>query len=241
WNWPHYMSLVRQYAADPRRPTFVRQMGLLPDAPAPSAPITTRPTVRRRPTVDFHATVRGNALWWSGVTEAMQARRHIRKVDFLVDGTLRYTDHTWPYSFHRPIGWNSRTVANGSHMLTTRAYGAHRYRARRSMPIRLATPPLRVRITGAVAGGAVSGLLGIGAHANAPVDRIALYVDEKPVSRDARAPYRLTWDTRSASEGTHTLVVYARGNHGKRRAAVTVPVVVANAPTFPPALVHNWL
>jgi N-acetyl-anhydromuramyl-L-alanine amidase AmpD len=241
WNWPHYMSLVRQYAEHPRRPTFVRQMELLPDAPAPAAPITAQPTVRRRPTVDFHATVLGNALWWSGVTEAMQARRHIGKVDFLVDGTLRYTDHTWPYSFHRPIGWNSRTVANGSHMLTTRAYGAHGYRARRSMPIRVVNPPLRVEITGAVAGAAVSGLLGLGAHANEPVDRIALYDDGKPVSRDATAPYRLTWDTRSASEGTHSLVVYARGNHGKRRAALTVPVVVANAPTFPPALVHNWL
>jgi large repetitive protein len=215
-------------------------MELLPDAPAPSAPITARPIVRRRPTVDFHATVRGNALWWSGVTAAMQSRRHIGKVDFLVDGTLRYTDHSWPYSFHRSIGWNSHTVSNGSHMLTTRAYGAHGYRAPqvdddpRRQPA-AARPDHRCRAA------AVSGLLGIGAHAKEPLDRIALYVDGKPVSRDATAPYRLTWDTRSASEGTHTLVVYARGRRGKHRAALTVPVVVANAPTFPPALVHTWL
>jgi N-acetyl-anhydromuramyl-L-alanine amidase AmpD len=241
WNWSHYMSLVRYYAAHPVLPRFVKQMTVLPDAPVPAAQTPAQPPVRRRSTVDFHATVHGKALWWSGVTATTQWRRHIRRVDFLVDGTLRYSDHTWPYSFHKTIGWDSRTVSNGSHMLTVKAYGAHRYRTRRSVPIRVANPPLRVRITGAVSGGAVNGVLGIGAHASEPVDRIALYVDGKPVSRDATAPYRLTWDTRSATEGAHTLVVYARGRHGTHRAALSVPVVVANAPTFPPALARNWL
>jgi N-acetyl-anhydromuramyl-L-alanine amidase AmpD len=241
WNWAHYMSLVRQYAVHPTLPQFVKRMTVLPDAPVPAAPAPAQPPVHRRPTVDFHATVHGKALWWSGVTATTQWRRHIRKVDFLVDGTLRYTDHTWPYSFHRPIGWDSRTVSNGSHMLTVRAYGAHDYRTRRSVPIRVANPPLRVRITGAVSGGAVNGVLGIGARANGPVDRIALYVDGKPVSRDGKPPYRLRWDTRAATEGAHRLVVYARGRRGTHRASLTVPVVVANAPTFPPTLARNWL
>jgi hypothetical protein len=241
WNWSHYMSLVRYCAAHPVLPRFVKQMTVLPDAPVPAAQTPAQPPVRRRSTVDFHATVHGKALWWSGVTATTQWRRHIRRVDFLVDGTLRYSDHTWPYSFHKTIGWDSRTVSNGSHMLTVKAYGAHRYRTRRSVPIRVANPPLRVRITGAVSGGAVNGVLGIGAHASEPVDRIALYVDGKLVSRDATAPYRLTWDTRSATEGAHTVVVYARGRHGTHRAALSVPVVVANAPAFPPALARNWL
>jgi len=241
WNWPHYMSLVRHYAAHPVLPSFVKQMTVLPDAPVPAVPVVARRSVSRRSTVDFHATVHGRALWWSGVTATTQWRRHIKRVDFLVDGRLRYTDHTWPYSFHRPIGWDSSTVANGRHMLGVRAYGSHGYRTRRSVPIRVANPPLRVTITGAVAGGAVNGVLGVGARANEPVDRIALYVDGKRVSRDAAAPYRLTWDTRTADEGAHTLVVYARGGHGIHRAALTVPVVVANAPSFPPALARNWL
>ena len=37
------------------------------------------------------------------------------------------------------------------------------------------------------------------------------------------------------------MLVYARGRHGTHRAALTVPVVVANAPTFPPALARNWV
>jgi hypothetical protein len=234
----------REYRASAQLSAYLAHrwgIPVLPDAPAPTVPVVARRQVPERSTVDFHAAVHGRALWWSGVTSRMQWRRHIRRIDFLVDGNLSYSDHTWPYSFHRTIGWDSRTVANGRHMLTVRAYGAYHYRTRRSMPIRVVNPPLRLTITGAVSGGAVDGVLGIGAYANARVDRVALYVDGKRVSRDATAPYRLTWDTRTAEEGAHTLVVYARGGQGTHRAALTVPVVVANAPTFRPALAQSWL
>ena len=245
WNWSHYMYLVRYYAAHPVVPTFVKRMTLLPDAPLPRTIVhATRPasaTVARRSTVDRNATVRGKALWWSGINASTQWRRHIWKVDFLVDGTARYTDHTWPYSFHRTVGWDSRTVGNGRHMLTVRAYGAHHYRTRKSVPVRVANPPLRVTITGAVSGGAVNGVLGLGARTNEPIERVALYVDGKLTSRDDSQPYRLIWDTRTAAEGAHTLLVYARGTHGTHRAALTVPVLVANASTFPPALTRNWV
>jgi N-acetyl-anhydromuramyl-L-alanine amidase AmpD len=244
WNWGHYMHLVRYYAAHRVVPKFVRRMTVLPDAPVPHRVATSRrvtPLARRtatRSTVDRNAIVRGKALWWSGVDSSTQWRRHIWKVDFIVDGKTLYTDHTWPYSFHRTIGWNSRTVANGSHMLAVRAYGAHHYRLRKSIPVRVANPPLRVTISGATSGGAVSGMLELGANTNELVDRVTLYVDGKLVSRDASRPYSLRWDTTAAPEGEHTLLVYARG---ARRAALTIPVVVANAPEFPSALARNWL
>jgi N-acetyl-anhydromuramyl-L-alanine amidase AmpD len=251
WNWPHYMTLVRYYAAHPVLPSFVKEMTVLPDAAVPgratdvasdtAAPSAPARHVARRPTVDHGATLHGKALWWSGVTATTQWRRHIWKVDFLVDGVLRYTDHTWPYSFHRTVGWDSSAVGNGRHMLVVRAYGAHRYRSRRSVPVRVANAPLRVKITGAVSGAAVDGVLALGTHTSAPVERVALYVDGRLTSRDDTRPYRLVWDTRAAGEGAHTLLVYARGVHGTHRAALTVPVVVANAPTFPPALTRNWV
>jgi len=226
-------------------------MTVLPDAPVPhrtalrgiltrtivhATDVGVTPLARHaatRSTVDRNATVHGKALWWSGVNSSTQWRRHIWKVDFIVDGKTLYTDHTWPYSFHRTIGWNSRSVANGRHMLTVRVYGAWHYRVRKSIPVRVANAPLRIGITGAVSGGAVSGVLDVGASTSEPVDRVTLYVDGKPVSRDASRPYRLLWNTTTASEGDHTLVVYARGIH---RAALTLPVVVANAPQFPATL-----
>ena len=41
-----------------------------------------------------------------------------------------------------------------------------------------------MKITGAVSGGAVNGLLILGARTNRPVDRVALYVDGQLSSRD---------------------------------------------------------
>jgi N-acetyl-anhydromuramyl-L-alanine amidase AmpD len=251
WNWGHYMHLVRYYAAHRVLPKFVRRMRVLPDAPIPHRPAlrgilrrtivhATRVAVTRlarhavtRSTVERNATVHGKALWWSGVDSSTQWRRHIWKVDFIVDGKPLYTDHTWPYSFHRTVGWNSHTVANGRHMLTVRVYGARHYRVRKSIPVRVANAPLRIELRGAVSGGAVSGVLDLGANMSEQVDRVTLYVDGKPVSRDASQPYRLVWNTATAAEGEHTLLVYARGLH---RAALTVPVVVANAPQFPATL-----
>jgi hypothetical protein len=172
------------------------------------------------------------------VNGSTQWRRHVWKVDFIVDGKTLYTDHTWPYSFHRTEGWNSRSVANGRHMLAVRVYGAQHYRVRKSIPIRVANDPLRVTITGAVSGGAVTGVLELGATTSELVDRVTLYVDGKAVSRDDSRPYKLRWDTADVPEGEHTLLVYARGI---RRAALTVPVVVANAPQFPATLARNWV
>jgi len=219
-------------------PTFVKRMTLY-DSPLPPGLVTT-PSRPVRSVVDRHATVHGKANWWSGITGWWQGYRHIWKVEFYVDGKLVYTDHTWPYSFHRTVGWDTRTVANGRHMLSVRAFGAHGYRTWKRIPVRVANPPLRIRVTGAVSGGAVYGLLTVNAHVSGPADRVMLYADGTPVSRDGSAPYTLRWDTRAAAEGGHDLLVFARDRHG-HRAVLDLPVVVANAPTFPSALTQNWV
>jgi len=64
---------------------------------------------------------------------------------------------------------------------------------------------------------------------------VALYADGKPVSRDGSAPYTLHWDTAAQTEGPHELLVYARAANG-RRAAVAIPVVVANSGDVPASL-----
>ena len=234
WNWRHYMRLVRHYARLRVLPRFVKRMKLLP-SPEPPAAAVVRSHRSSRPAVVPHGRLHGNVLWWSGIDARRRFRRHIWKVDFIVDGKTLYTDHTWPFSFHRTVGWDTRTVANGSHLLTVRAYGTRGYRARKQVPVRVVNPPIALALSGAVSGGAASGLLAIGVRAGEQLDRVALYVDGRPVSRDRSAPFRLQWDTTSEREGLHSLLVYARGDHG-RRAVVRLPMIVANAPTFPPAL-----
>jgi N-acetyl-anhydromuramyl-L-alanine amidase AmpD len=236
WNWRHYMTLVRWYSNHPVLPRFVHAMRLR-ETPVPRRHAHARPS---RSVVDRNAVVHGTALWWSGIDASRRWRRHIWKVDFLVDGKTLYTDHTWPYAFHRTRGWDSRAVANGRHMLSVLAYGTHHYRAWKRIPVRVVNPPLRVRVAGAVSGGAVAGMLRLNARPNRRVGRVVLYADGRPVSRDATWPYSLAWDTTAATEGGHQLVVYARDLRG-RRAALALPVLVANAPEFPTALSSNWV
>jgi N-acetyl-anhydromuramyl-L-alanine amidase AmpD len=253
WKWRHYMSLVHYYAAHPVLPHFVRSM-VLHSSPVPHTRVITRTVVHATPvqvtapvtrlvtrsTIDRHATVHGKALWWSGIDESRRWQRHIWKVDFIVDGKTLYTDHTWPYSFHRTQGWDSRSATNGSHMLSVLAYGTHHYRVRKSIPIRVANAPLHARVTGAVSGGAVSGLVKLGVRLNGTVERVTLYADGTPVSRDATVPFTLSWNTSQVAEGSHVLLVYARDARG-HRTALRIPVVVANAPGYPAALARNWV
>jgi N-acetyl-anhydromuramyl-L-alanine amidase AmpD len=240
WNWPLYMQLVRRYARHPVLPHFVKRMRLHDSSvPVTRTVVVHAVSVPLRSTVDRHATVHGKALWWSGIDWSRRVRRHIWKVDFLVDGETRYTDHTWPYSFHRAVGWDTRTVANGSHMLTVLAYGTHHYRVRKRVPVRVDNPPIRLGLSGAVASGTAHGAVVLGVRPSEAVERVSLSVDGRTISRDRVAPYRLKWDTRSESEGGHTLVVSARGRHG-RRASLQLSTIVANAPTFPAALSSTW-
>lgn len=62
------------------------------------------------------ATVSGT----TSVTASASDNVGVTKVEFYVDGTLKSTDTTSPYSFT----WDTTTVANGSHSLVSKAYDA---------------------------------------------------------------------------------------------------------------------
>jgi N-acetyl-anhydromuramyl-L-alanine amidase AmpD len=247
WNWAHYMNLVRYYAAHPVLPTFVKRMTIRKSPALPTrtvvrstTPVQVNPLRPARSVVAAKATVHGMPLWSSGVDAALRWRKHIWKVDFLVDGKLAYTDHVWPYTFNRGAGWNSRSVANGWHMLTVREYGTGGYRVRKSIPVHVVNAPMKVQVTGAVSGAAVGGVLTVTAHVSQQASRVVLYADGKAVSRDDTVPFTLTWNTLSASEGPHELTVYARDPRG-HRAALVIPVLVANSSTVPESLERNWV
>jgi hypothetical protein len=240
WRWGRYMALVRWYSRHRVLPTFVHAMTLHDSTPPPVVHARVHRWVRTRSVVRPGAGVRGKALWWSGIDADRRWRHHIYKVDFLVDGVRRYTDNTWPFGFHRTVGWDSTTVANGRHLLTVLAYGRHGYRTRKRVPVRVVNPPIALVTAGAAPGEAVAGELTLRISASSPVERVTLYADHKAVSRDDSAPYTLHWDTTAASEGSHDLLVYARAPHG-RRAASELPLVVANSEQFPATLSDDWL
>lgn len=230
WNWQRYLTLVRLYSRNPVQPAYTRRVPKVAPLPRAARPPAPAPTA-----VVAGATVRGVPHWWSGIDASRRWRRGIWKVDFLVDGQTLWTDSVWPFAFRGGRGWDSRTVPNGRHMLSLRIYGRRGYRARKQVPIRVANPPLALAVTGALANGAVRGEVVLGVRPSQRVARVALYADGRPVSRDASRPYALRWSTEGLAEGPHELLVYARTANG-RRAARTIPVVVANAPDVPASL-----
>lgn len=238
WRWGLYMRLLRRAARDPEQPRYVRSMVLRSAAPPP-APPGSRAAAPERSVVDRGADVRGTALWWSGVDRSRRRRFGIRRVDFLVDGRLLWTDRVWPFAFRGGRGWDTRTVANGRHLLVVRAYGRRGYRARKLVPVRVVNPPMRLRVAGAGPDGIVHGLARLAVRTGEPTSRVVLWVDGRAVSRDRSAPFRLRWDTRAESEGAHRVVLTARGRSG-RRASARLVLTVANAEDLPQSLRAAW-
>lgn len=234
WDWKRYIALIRHYTEEPVLPRYVDVLPNMP--PAPPLP-GAAPAAAQKPAsvVVPNGSVEGVAKWWSGIDAAKRWRRGIHRVDFFVDGKLLWTDRVWPFAFRGGKGWDSRTVANGRHMLAIRVHGRKGYRARRAIPIRVENPPMELVVNGISAGAALSGAVTIGVQPSEPIERVALYVDGEPVSRDSSRPYQLQWETTASAEGPHEVVVYARGPKG-RRAARVFPIVVANADDVPSSL-----
>jgi hypothetical protein len=163
-------------------------------------------------------------LWGKGVY----------RVEFFVDGKLRWRDRVGPFAFARGRGWDTRTVPNGRHMLAAKVYGRRGYRMLKRFPVRVNNKPIELGLTGVAPDAGARGEVTIDVTPSYPVRRVVLYVDGKPVSRDGSKPYRLHWDSTTAAEGPHQLVVYGR-TAGGRRAAQAMSVVVANG-DLPPTL-----
>ncbi|MCU1228455.1 MAG: Hydrolase [Acidobacteria bacterium] len=74
------------------------------------------------PTTSITAPTAGSTVSGSAVTINANASDNVgvAKVEFWVDGTLKGTDTTSPYSY----SWNTTTYANGTHTLVSKAYDA---------------------------------------------------------------------------------------------------------------------
>lgn len=226
WSWRRYMALVRRFAKDPQQPEYTRRV--------PKVAPLARPKPNRRPAVVRPGAVVKGVAQWDVPRIGRLWRRGIYRVEFIVDGKLRWRDRVGPFAFGRGRGWDTRAVPNGRHLLVARIYGRKGYRMLKRYPVRVNNPPIELALDGVAAESGLRGDVAVAVTPSVPVRRVVLYVDGRPVSRDASAPYQLHWDSTGAAEGPHELVVYAR-TAGGRRAARVVPVVVANG-DLPPTL-----
>jgi len=153
-------------------------------------------------------------------------------VQFQLNGSpLQAEDTTSPYS----INWDTTTVANGSYTLTAVARDA----AGNSTPSSGVTVTVNnsditfptVSITAPLAGANLSGTTNVTANANDNVGVVGVQFKLDGVnlgSEDLASPYSVSWNTTSASNGSHTLTATARDAAGNSTPSSGVSVTVNN-------------
>ena len=170
-------------------------------------------------------------------------------VRFLLDGaSLGSEDTSSPYK----ASWNMRTSANGPHNLTAIARDGAGNTETTTMTLILnngsASPPdvtkPALSITAPDSGSTVSGLLRATARAVDPpatadgfnVSRVEFWVDGALKVTDTTSPYNGTIDTRSLSNGSHTVTAKAYDTATTPNVStVTVGVRASNGGEPPPA------
>ena len=99
-----------------------------------------------------------------------------------------------------------------------------------------------VAVTSPAAGAAVAGTVSVTADAsdNVGVAGVQFTLDGVNLgAEDTSAPYAVTWDTRTAANGSHAVSAVARDAAGNRQTAATVTVTVGNGDATPPTAPTN--
>jgi len=104
------------------------------------------------------------------------------------------------------------------------------------------TTPPTVSITSPASGATVSGTISVTATASDDrgVAGVQFQLDGvNGGAEDAAAPYSISWDTTTASNGSHTLTAIARDAAGNRTTSAPVTITVSNSPA-PPSAVRRY-
>ena len=172
----------------------------------------------------------------------------VSSVQFRLDGAnLGARDTSAPYS----VSWNTTATSNGSHTLTavaTDILGVQFTSSPVTVTVNNAPPPPppppadttppTVSITAPVSGATVFGTTSVTASASDNVGVVGVQFKVDGINlgaEDTAAPYAVSWDTTSASNGSHTLTAVARDAAGNVSPVSAVTVTVNNAPPPPPA------
>jgi N-acetylmuramoyl-L-alanine amidase len=180
-----------------------------------------KPPVRLRVDASVPRVATGTVPWRARV------RGPVKRVDFLVDGRLRWRDNRAPFAFAGGRGWRTLGLANGRHRLELRAYGPRGSWTRRRLLVRVRNARFLVRIAKLPA--TVAGVVPVAATVTGRARIVVLYLDGKRIDHDRSRPYRFAWDTRRTADGPHVLTVVARARDG-RVERHTLRVGVVNAP-----------
>jgi hypothetical protein len=135
--------------------------------------------------------------------------------------------------------WNTAAVANGSYILSAKAYdvaGNPGVSSNVTVTVNNAIPAApTASLTYPASGSTVSGIVTVTANASASagVSRVAFYVNNVPQAADTIAPYSFNWDTTTVANGSYTLTAKATDTAGTVGSSSNVTVTVNNNKTAP--------
>jgi hypothetical protein len=200
-----------------------------------AAPDTTPPTVSvSAPAAG--ATVTGTV----SVSATASDNVGVVGVQFLLDGAaLGAEDTSAPYS----VSWNSASATNGAHTITARARdaaGNQTTSAVVDVTVSNAAPdttPPAVSVSAPADGATVTGTVSVSATAsdNVGVVGVQFLLDGAALgAEDTSAPYSVSWNSASATNGAHTITARARDAAGNQTTSAVVNVTVSD--TAPPTV-----
>jgi N-acetyl-anhydromuramyl-L-alanine amidase AmpD len=206
WNWRRYMRLVRSFAFPPKP-----HVGLGVESS----------------TLYRGQTVAGTVPW------RVQVRGPVRRVSFLVDGHIRWSDTRRPFAYAGGRGLHTTAFANGRHTLELRAYSARGSWTRDRFAIQVRNVHYVLSLGGVRPGQPVAGTVAVQALAlGAPTLRVALLLDGKEIDHDTSRPFAFHWDTTRAKDGKHVLSLRARARGGYVATAQAQLTVANDAPAI---------
>lgn len=204
-------------------------VSVINDTTAPSVAITTPYS---------NATIGGTVV----VNASASDNIGVSKVEFYLNGILKSTATTAPYSF----SWNTTTAANGAYTLSAKAYDASGKIGQSpdvvvtvsnvtvsndtTAPIIAITSPYsNVTVTGTVLVSAVS-------FDNVGVSKVEFYLNGILTSTSTTAPYRFSWNTATVINDAYTLTAKAYDAAGNIGKSSTVTVTVNNPDVTAPTI-----
>jgi hypothetical protein len=162
-------------------------------------------------------------------------------VQFLLDGNnLGAEDLIFPYSF----SWNTVSVTNGNHTISAiarDAAGNSTTSADMVFTVNNDVETPTVSIT-SPAGGTVSGTVNVTANANDNIGVIGVqFLLNGSVlgAEDVAAPYSISWNTATATNGTYNLTAKARDAAGNIKISSPITVTVSNITNLITAIHFN--
>jgi len=205
WDWRRYMTYVRDYRA-----------GRTPPPPVLDVTI---------PALGLGQAVTGMVAW-----NAVPTGEVVDHVDFIVDGTVRASVTTAPFTW----AWDTSLEQGGRHVLTARAVGIDGRSAIASVVVvSNAQPVLPPGVSLPPELPAFLGVVSLTPNLDGRVVRVELWIDGAVVQTAEGSPWTLTWDTSTVTPGQHVLAIRAVGPTGLAAAAVTL--VQVQAPSAPPS------